>query len=209
MIYLTENVQILTNGKISMNTEGTKIAVAGTGYVGLSLATLLSQHHHVTAVDVRPEKVEKINRRVSPMQDDYIEKYLAEKNLDLVATLDGEKAYSDADFVIIAAPTNYDSNKNFFDTSHVEEVIDLVLKVNPEAVMVIKSTVPVGYTASVREKFSYRERLADGTIKTVTPKIIFAPEFLREYQSCQWYYIALQWQVLVLEDLLQNRRIRS
>ena len=166
-----------------MNTEGTKIAVAGTGYVGLSLATLLSQHHHVTAVDVIPEKVEKINRRVSPIQDDYIEKYLAEKDLDLVATLDGEKAYSDANFVIIAAPTNYDSNKNFFDTSHVEEVIDLVLKVNPEAVMVIKSTVPVGYTASVREKFSYRERLADGTIKTVTPKIIFAPEFLRESKA--------------------------
>lgn len=166
-----------------MNTEGTKIAVAGTGYVGLSLATLLSQHHHVTAVDVIPEKVEKINRRVSPIQDDYIEKYLAEKDLDLVATLDGEKAYSDANFVIIAAPTNYDSNKNFFDTSHVEEVIDLVLKVNPDAVMVIKSTVPVGYTASVREKFSYRERLADGTIKTVTPKIIFAPEFLRESKA--------------------------
>ena len=166
-----------------MNTEGTKIAVAGTGYVGLSLATLLSQHHHVTAVDVIPEKVEKINRRVSPIQDDYIEKYLAEKDLDLVATLDGEKAYSDANFVIIAAPTNYDSKKNFFDTSHVEEVIDLVLKVNPDAVMVIKSTVPVGYTASVREKFSYRERLADGTIKTVTPKIIFAPEFLRESKA--------------------------
>ena len=160
-----------------------KIAVAGTGYVGLSLATLLSQHHHVTAVDIIPEKVEKINNRISPIQDDYIEKYLAEKELDLTATLDGEKAYSDADFVIIAAPTNYDSKKNFFDTSHVEEVIDLVLKANPEAVMVIKSTVPVGYTASVREKFSYRERQADGTMKVVTPKIIFAPEFLRESKA--------------------------
>ena len=160
-----------------------KIAVAGTGYVGLSIATLLSQHHKVTAVDVIPEKVEKINNKVSPIQDDYIEKYLAEKNLDLTATLDGEAAYRDADFVVIAAPTNYDSKKNFFDTSHVEEVIELVLKVNPEAVMVIKSTVPVGYTASVREKFSYRERLADGTMKTVMPKIIFAPEFLRESKA--------------------------
>ena len=160
-----------------------KIAVAGTGYVGLSLATLLSQHHHVTAVDVIEEKVEKIRNRISPIQDDYIEKYLAEKNLDLEATLNGEKAYSDADFVIIAAPTNYDSKKNFFDTSHVEEVIDLVLKVNPDAVMVIKSTVPVGYTASVREKFSYRERLSDGSMKVVTPKIIFAPEFLRESKA--------------------------
>lgn len=159
------------------------IAVAGTGYVGLSIATLLSQHHHVTAVDVIPEKVEKINNRISPIQDEYIEKYLAEKELDLKATLDGEKAYADADFVVIAAPTNYDSKRNFFDTSHVEEVIDLVLKVNPDAVMVIKSTVPVGYTASVREKFSYRERLADGTMKVVTPKIIFAPEFLRESKA--------------------------
>ena len=160
-----------------------KIAIAGTGYVGLSLATLLSQHHHVTAVDVIPEKIEKINKKISPIQDDYIEKYLAEKELDLTATLDGEKAYSDANFVIIAAPTNYDSKKNFFDTSHVEEVIELVLKVNPEAVMVIKSTVPVGYTASVREKFSYRERQEDGTMKVVTPKIIFAPEFLRESKA--------------------------
>ena len=159
------------------------IAVAGTGYVGLSIATLLSQHHRVTAVDVIPEKVEKINSRISPIQDEYIEKYLAEKPLDLHATLDGESAYRDADFVVIAAPTNYDSKKNFFDTSHVEEVIDLVLKVNPEAVMVIKSTVPVGYTASVREKFSYRERLSDGTMKVVTPKIIFAPEFLRESKA--------------------------
>ena len=160
-----------------------KIAVAGTGYVGLSIATLLSQHHKVTAVDVIPEKVEKINNRISPIQDDYIEKYLREMDLDLTATLDGESAYSDADFIVIAAPTNYDSKKNFFDTSHVEEVIDLVLKVNPSAVMVIKSTVPVGYTASVREKFSYRERLSDGTMKVVTPNIIFAPEVLRESKA--------------------------
>ena len=160
-----------------------KIAVAGTGYVGLSIATLLAQHHRVIAVDVVPEKVEKINRRQSPIQDEYIEKYLAEKELDLTATLDGEKAYRDADFVVIAAPTNYDSKKNFFDTSHVEEVIDLVLKVNPDAVMVIKSTIPVGYTKSAREKFSYRERQADGTMKVVTPKILFAPEFLRESKA--------------------------
>ena len=165
------------------NKKNIRIAVAGTGYVGLSIATLLSQHHHVTAVDVIPEKVEKINNRISPIQDEYIEKYLAEKELDLTATLDGEKAYADADFVIIAAPTNYDSKRNFFDTSHVEEVIDLVLKVNPDAIMVIKSTVPVGYTTSVREKFSYRERVSDGTMKVVTPKIIFAPEFLRESKA--------------------------
>lgn len=160
-----------------------KVAVAGTGYVGLSIATLLSQKHHVTAVDVIPEKVEKLNNRISPIQDDYIEDYLKNRNLDLTATLDGESAYKDADFVVIAAPTNYDSKKNFFDTSHVEEVIELVLKVNPDAVMVIKSTVPVGYTASVREKFSYRERQADGTMKVVTPNIIFAPEFLRESKA--------------------------
>ena len=160
-----------------------KIAVAGTGYVGLSLATLLAQHNTVTAVDVIKEKVDMINNRKSPIQDDYIEQYLAEKKLDLTATLDGEKAYSDADFVVIAAPTNYDSKKNFFDTSHVEEVIDLVLKVNPDAIMVIKSTIPVGYTESVREKFSYRERLADGTMKVVVPNIIFAPEFLRESKA--------------------------
>lgn len=160
-----------------------KIAVAGTGYVGLSIATLLSQCHKVMAVDVVPEKVEKINNRISPIQDDCIEEYLRTKNLDLTATLDGEAAYRDADFVVIAAPTNYDSKKNFFDTSHVEEVIDLVLKVNPDAVMVIKSTIPVGYTESVREKFSYRERLADGTMKVVTPNIIFAPEFLRESKA--------------------------
>lgn len=156
-----------------------KVAVAGTGYVGLSIATLLSQHHKVTAVDVIPEKVEKINNRISPIQDEYIEKYLAEKQLDLTATLDGAEAYKDADFVVIAAPTNYDSKKNFFDTSHVEEVIELVLKVNPDAVMVIKSTVPVGYTASVREKYAHTD--ADG--KVVKPNIIFAPEFLRESKA--------------------------
>ena len=160
-----------------------QIAVAGTGYVGLSIATLLSQKHKVTAVDVIPEKVDKINNRISPIQDDYIEEYLRTKPLMLTATLDGEAAYRDADFVVIAAPTNYDSKKNFSDTSHVEEVIDLVLKVNPDAVMVIKSTIPVGYTASVRERFSYRERQADGTMKVVTPNIIFAPEFLRESKA--------------------------
>lgn len=160
-----------------------KIAIAGTGYVGLSIATLLSQRNHVTAVDVIPDKVEKINNKISPIQDEYIEKYLKEKPLDLTATLDGRKAYSDADFVVIAAPTNYDPKKNFFDTSHVEEVIDLVLEVNPNAVMVIKSTVPVGYTKSVREKFAYRERQADGTMKKVLPNIIFAPEFLRESKA--------------------------
>ena len=160
-----------------------KIAVAGTGYVGLSIATLLAQHHQVTAVDVIAEKVDKINKKQSPIQDEYIEKYLAEKPLNLVATLDGKAAYKDAEFVVIAAPTNYDPKKNFFDTTHVEEVIELVLEVNPNAVMVIKSTIPVGYTKSVREKFSYRERQADGTIKVVTPKIIFAPEFLRESKA--------------------------
>lgn len=147
-----------------------KIAVAGTGYVGLSLAVLLAQHNHVMAVDIIPEKVELINNKKSPIQDDYIEKYLAEKELDLTATLDGETAYKDAEFVIIAAPTNYDSKKNFFDTSAVEAVIELVMKVNPEAIMVIKSTIPVGYTKSVREKYS-------------TDKIIFSPEFLRESKA--------------------------
>lgn len=147
-----------------------KIAVAGTGYVGLSLAVLLAQHNHVTAVDIIPEKVELINNKKSPIQDDYIEKYLAEKELDLTATLDGETAYKDAEFVIIAAPTNYDSKRNFFDTSAVEAVIELVMKVNPEAIMVIKSTIPVGYTKSVREKYS-------------TDKIIFSPEFLRESKA--------------------------
>ena len=167
-----------------------KIAVAGTGYVGLSIATLLAQKNEVVAVDVIPEKVELINQGKSPIQDDYIEKYLAGEDasgnpvkLNLTATLDGRAAYRDADFVVIAAPTNYDSQKNFFDTSHVEEVIELVLEVNPSAVMVIKSTIPVGYTKSVREKFSYRERLADGAMKVVVPNIIFAPEFLRESKA--------------------------
>ena len=160
-----------------------KIAVAGTGYVGLSIATLLAQHHHVTAVDVIPEKVDLINRKKSPIQDEYIEKYLAERPLNLTATLDGATAYRDAEFVVIAVPTNYDLHKNFFDTSHVEEVIDLVLRVNPEAVLVIKSTVPVGYTRSVREKFSYRERQADGSFRVFTPQILFAPEFLRESKA--------------------------
>ena len=147
-----------------------KIAVAGTGYVGLSIATLLSQHHHVTAVDIVPEKVELINNKKSPIQDEYIEKYLAEKELDLTATLDAKEAYTDADFVVIAAPTNYDSKKNFFDTSAVEAVIKLVIEYNPEAIMVIKSTIPVGYTASVREKFH-------------CDNIIFSPEFLRESKA--------------------------
>ena len=160
-----------------------KIAVAGTGYVGLSIATLLAQKHEVVAVDVIPEKVEKINRKESPIADEYLEKYLTEKPLHLVATLDGRAAYRDAEIVVIAAPTNYDPKKNFFDTSHVEEVIDLVLEVNPDAVMVIKSTIPVGYTRNVREKFSYRERQADGTMKVVVPKILFAPEFLRESKA--------------------------
>jgi len=160
-----------------------KIAVAGTGYVGMSIATLLSQRNEVVAVDVIPEKVEKINGRISPIQDEYIEKYLSEKELSLRATLDGKEAYSDADFVVIATPTNYDPKKNFFDVSHVDEVIELVLEVNPEAVMVVKSTVPVGYTRSARERFSYRERLADATFRVVTPKIIFAPEFLRESKA--------------------------
>ena len=167
-----------------------RIAVAGTGYVGMSLATLLAQHNEVVAVDVVPEKVEKINRRESPIQDEYIEKYLAGKDasgkpvkLNLTATLDGKAAYKDADFVIIAAPTNYDPKKNFFDTSHVEEVIELVLEANPNATMVIKSTIPVGYTKTVREKFSYRERMQDGSFRTVTPRIIFAPEFLRESKA--------------------------
>ena len=163
--------------------DSLKIAVAGTGYVGLSIATLLAQHHQVVAVDVIPEKVEKINNKISPIQDEYIEKFMAEKDLNLVATLDGAAAYKDADFIVIAAPTNYDSVKNFFDTHHIEDVIDLVLSVNPNAVMVIKSTIPVGYTVSVREKYSYRERLADGTFKVVTPNIIFAPEFLRESKA--------------------------
>ena len=152
-----------------------KVAVAGTGYVGLSIATLLSQHHQVTAVDVIPEKVEKLNHRISPIQDEYIEKYLAEKKLNLTATLDGRAAYADADFVVIAAPTNYDPIRNYFDTSHVEEVIDLVLEVNPDAVMVIKSTIPVGYTRSLYIKYAQR-----GVKKF---NLLFSPEFLRESKA--------------------------
>ena len=150
--------------------QGFNIAVAGTGYVGMSIATLLSQHNHVMAVDIVPEKVEKINKRISPIQDEYIEKYLAEKQLDLTATLDPREAYTGADFVVIAAPTNYDSKKNFFDTSAVEAVIQLVMEYAPDAIMVIKSTIPVGYTKAVREKFH-------------TKNIIFSPEFLRESKA--------------------------
>ena len=152
-----------------------KVAVAGTGYVGLSIATLLAQHHHVTAVDVIPEKVEKLNNKISPIQDDYIEKYLAEKPLNLVATLDGKSAYADADFVVIAAPTNYDPVKNYFDTTHVEEVIDLVLEVNPDAIMVIKSTIPVGYTRNLYLKYAQQ-----GVKKF---NLLFSPEFLRESKA--------------------------
>ena len=160
----------------NMNTfKNIKVAVAGTGYVGLSIATLLAQHHQVTAVDVVPEKVEKLNNRISPIQDDYIEKYLAEKPLNLTATLDGKAAYKDADFVVIAAPTNYDPVKNYFDTSHVEEVIDLVLEVNPDAVMVIKSTIPVGYTRSLYLKYAKK-----GVKKF---NLLFSPEFLRESKA--------------------------
>ena len=159
------------------------IAVAGTGYVGLSIATLLAQRNKVLAVDIVPEKVEKINRGESPIQDEYIEKYLKEKPLDLTATLDAREAYSKADIVIIAAPTNYDPKRNFFDTGAVDAVIGLVQEVNPNAVMVIKSTVPVGFTAAAMERFSYRERLADGRFRTVEPKIIFSPEFLRESKA--------------------------
>ena len=158
-----------TNNKLA-SPAPLNVAVAGTGYVGLSIATLLAQHNHVTAVDIIPEKVDLINNKKSPIQDDYIEKYLAEKELDLTATLDGEEAYKNADFVVIAAPTNYDSKKNYFDTSAVEAVIELVLKVNPDAIMVIKSTIPVGYTDSVRKKYN-------------TSNIIFSPEFLRESKA--------------------------
>lgn len=168
-----EPINLYVNGSATNEKkahEPMNIAVAGTGYVGLSIATLLAQHNHVTAVDIIPEKVELINNKKSPIQDDYIEKYLAEKELDLTATLDGEVAYKDADFVVIAAPTNYDSKKNYFDTSAVEAVIELVLKVNPNAIMVIKSTIPVGYTESVREKYH-------------TQNIIFSPEFLRESKA--------------------------
>lgn len=159
------------------------IAVAGTGYVGLSIATLLAQSNKVLAVDIVPEKVNRINRGVSPIQDEYIEKYLRERPLDLTATLDAREAYSKADFIVIATPTNYDPKRNFFDTGAVDAIINLVQEVNPDAVMVIKSTVPVGFTASAMERFSYRERIADGSFRTVEPKIIFSPEFLRESKA--------------------------
>ena len=171
-----------------------KIAVAGTGYVGLSIAVLLSQHHKVTAVDIIPEKVELINKRKSPIQDEYIENYLSEKELDLTATLNGESAYSDADFVVIAAPTNYDSIKNFFDTSAVENVIETVLKVNPNAIMVIKSTIPVGYTASVREKYN-------------TANIIFSPEFLRESKAL--YDNLYPSRIIVGTDMADQKLVES
>lgn len=162
--------------------ENIKIAVAGTGYVGLSIATLLSQHHQVTAVDVIPEKVEKLNKKISPIQDDYIEKYLSEKNLDLKATLDGAAAYKDADYVVIAAPTNYDPQKNFFDTHHIEDVIDLVLRVNPDAVMVVKSTIPVGYCRSLYVKYALKF-LTDPALKGKKFNLLFSPEFLRESKA--------------------------
>ena len=171
-----------------------KIAVAGTGYVGLSIATLLSQHHEVMAVDIIPEKVDLINHRKSPIQDEYIEKYLAEKNLNLTATLDAEAAYKDADFIVIAAPTNYDSKKNFFDTSAVEAVIKLVRQYNPNAIMVIKSTIPVGYTASVREKFN-------------TKNIIFSPEFLRESKAL--YDNLYPSRIIVGTDLNDERLVKA
>jgi len=174
--------------------EKLNIAVAGTGYVGLSIATLLSQHHRVTAVDIVPEKVEQINHKKPPIQDDYIERYLAEKDLDLTATLDGEAAYRDADFVVIAAPTNYDSRKNFFDTSAVEAVIQLVMKVNPEAIMVIKSTIPVGFTASVREKYQCRN-------------IIFSPEFLRESKAL--YDNLYPSRIIVGTDMQDDRLVEA
>ena len=162
--------------------ENIKIAVAGTGYVGLSIATLLSQHHQVTAVDVIPEKVEKLNKKISPIQDDYIEKYLSEKDLDLKAPLDGAAAYKDADYVVIAAPTNYDPQKNFFDTHHIEDVIDLVLRVNPDAVMVIKSTIPVGYCRSLYVKYALKF-LTDPALKGKKFNLLFSPEFLRESKA--------------------------
>ena len=169
------------------NFEDLQIAVAGTGYVGLSIATLLSQHHKVTAVDVIPEKVEKINNRISPIQDEYIEKYFAEKDLNLTATLDGASAYKDADFVVIAAPTNYDPVKNYFDTHHIEDVIDLVLSVNPEATMVIKSTIPVGYCRSLyvkyAQKFVQLGTLPDGKRREF--RLLFSPEFLRESKALE------------------------
>src|SRR5574344_943323 len=176
-----------------------KVAVAGTGYVGLSIATLLSQHHHVTAVDVIPEKVEKLNNKISPIQDDYIEKYLAEKPLNLVATLDGKSAYKDADFVVIAAPTNYDPVKNYFDTTHVEEVIDLVLEVNPDAIMVIKSTIPVGYTRNLYLKYAQK-----GVKKF---NLLFSPEFLRESKAL--YDNLYPSRIIVGTDLKDGRLVRA
>lgn len=164
--------------------EDLQIAVAGTGYVGLSIATLITQHHKVTAVDVIPEKVEKINKRISPIQDEYIEKYFAEKQLNLTATLDGKTAYADADFVVIAAPTNYDPVKNFFDTHHIEDVIDLVLSVNPDAVMVIKSTIPVGYTRSLYVKYALKF-MTDPALKGHHFNLLFSPEFLRESKALE------------------------
>ena len=166
------------------NFEDLKIAVAGTGYVGMSIATLLSQRHQVTAVDVIPEKVEKINKRISPIQDEYIEKFFAEKQLNLTATLDGAAAYKDADFVVIAAPTNYDPVKNFFDTHHIEDVIDLVLSVNPDAVMVIKSTIPVGYTRSLYVKYAL-QFLTKPSLKGKHFNLLFSPEFLRESKALE------------------------
>ena len=180
--------------------EDLKIAVAGTGYVGLSMATLLSQNHLVTAVDVIPEKVEKINKRISPIQDEYIEKYFVEKELKLTATLDGREAYKDADFVIIAAPTNYDPVKNFFDTHHIEDVIDLVLEVNPNAVMVIKSTIPVGYTRSLYVKYA-----AKGVKKF---NLLFSPEFLRESKALydNLYPSVLSWVIPRLLNVKTSRK---
>ena len=181
--YLCGSLKIDIIIKIIMNSfENIKVAVAGTGYVGLSIATLLSQKHQVTAVDVIPEKVEKLNNKISPIQDEYIEKYLAEKDLKLKATLDGASAYKDADFVVIAAPTNYDPQKNFFDTHHIEDVIDLVISVNPDAVMVIKSTIPVGYCRSLYVKYALKF-LTDPTLKGKKFNLLFSPEFLRESKA--------------------------
>ena len=193
MIFDANNVKPKTRAKRTKNVDkvNKKIAVAGTGYVGLSIATLLAQHHEVLAVDIVPEKVEMINRRQSPIQDEYIEKYFAEKQLDLTATLDAEMAYQKAEFVVIAAPTNYDSQKNYFDTSAVEAVIELVLRVNPEAIMVIKSTVPVGYTESVRKKFG-------------TENILFSPEFLRESKAL---YDNLYPSRIIVGTDIQNERL--
>ena len=182
-----------------MDTKDLKIAVAGTGYVGLSIATLLSQHHQVTAVDVIPEKVDMLNRKQSPIQDEYIEKYLSEKTLNLTATLDGAKAYSDADFVVIAAPTNYDPVKNYFDTHHIEDVIDLVLSVNPDAVMVIKSTIPVGYCRGLYLKYARK-----GVRKL---NLLFSPEFLRE--SMALYDNLYPSRIIVGTDVQNARLVKA